>query len=89
MPQLVTRLTFLWSVLNIVLSLMCYILAVISLVSDKLDWDDWLPICFALKAVGWSPFIALEFYDTFFEHLYYDVAYQNEKLITSRTSSPL
>lgn len=29
-----------------------------------------------IKSICWSPFIALEYYDTFFEHVYYDVQWQ-------------
>lgn len=30
-------------------------------------------ICLCIKAGCWSPFIAFEYYDTFFENIYYDV----------------
>jgi hypothetical protein len=29
-----------------------------------------------IKSICWSPFIALEYYETFFEHVYYDVQWQ-------------
>lgn len=32
--------------------------------------------CLVIKAVLWAPFIALEFYDTIFENIYYDVQWQ-------------
>jgi hypothetical protein len=32
--------------------------------------------CLVIKAVVWSPFIALEYYDTVFENIYYDVQWQ-------------
>ena len=32
--------------------------------------------CLVIKAFMWSPFIALEFYDTCFENVYYDVQWQ-------------
>ena len=32
--------------------------------------------CIAVKAVCWAPFLALEYYDLFFENIYYDVQFQ-------------
>lgn len=32
--------------------------------------------CLVIKAVTWSPFIALEIYDTIFENVYFDVQWQ-------------
>jgi len=52
----------------------CYLFAIlaISSTSSKLQL---VGICFIIKIACWSPFLAVEFYDTVFEHLYYDVAY--------------
>lgn len=32
-------------------------------------------ICLCVKAITWSPFIGMEFYDIIFEHLYHDVSW--------------
>mmetsp|Transcript_41737 Transcript_41737/g.54969 ORF Transcript_41737/g.54969 Transcript_41737/m.54969 type:complete len:82 (-) Transcript_41737:972-1217(-) len=52
----------------------------------------WLYICFIVKAVTWSPFLAMEFYDTLFEQIYHDVQFQINVIKpgggNSRTASP-
>jgi hypothetical protein len=37
---------------------------------------QWFFICLIMKAVCWSPFIAIEMYDTVFENIYIDVNFQ-------------
>lgn len=36
----------------------------------------WIYNIFLVKAVCWSPWVGWEYYDMFFEHLYYDTQYQ-------------
>ena len=47
-------------------------------------------IAFMIKALTWSPFLALEFYDTLFEQIYHDVMFQLNviKPYNSRNASP-
>lgn len=49
-------------------------------------------VCFLVKALTWSPFLALEFYDTLFEQVYHDVQFQLNVIKpntgASRTVSP-
>jgi hypothetical protein len=40
----------------------------------------WFFVTLMVKAVAWSPFIALELYDTVFENIYYDVNFQNNPI---------
>ena len=44
-----------------------------------------------IKAIGWSPFLGMELYDTIFEQIYHDVNFQINviKPANSRTASPL
>jgi hypothetical protein len=56
----------------------CYLVAILSFKNDTSD-NKWLGFVFILKSACWSPFIALEYYDTIFEHLYWDVAFQIDK----------
>ena len=34
---------------------------------------SWIFLCIFAKALSWSPFLGLEYYDTLLEHLYHDV----------------
>ena len=47
-------------------------------------------IAFMIKALTWSPFLAMEFYDTLFEQIYHDVMFQLNviKPYNSRNASP-
>ena len=48
-------------------------------------------VCFIVKALTWSPFLALEYYDTLFEQIYHDVQFQLNVIKpgnNSRTTSP-
>ena len=47
-------------------------------------------IAFIIKALTWSPFLALEYYDTLFEQIYHDVQFQLNviKPSNSRNASP-
>ena len=36
---------------------------------------------FMIKAVFWSPWVGWEYYDMFFEHLYYDTQYQLNQMV--------
>ena len=56
-------------------SIFVYIVAVLTYNSSHIKYSDWLALVLQMKAFFLSPFIAFEYYDTFFEHLYYDVAY--------------
>jgi len=78
MPRFITWSMNLLSVINLLSTVSCYLFAILAIAStsDKLQA---IRICFIIKIVCWSPFLAVEFYDTVFEHLYFDVAYQNEK----------
>ena len=39
-------------------------------------WREWVFATFIIKSVSWAPFVALEYYDTFFEQIYHDVKFQ-------------
>ena len=47
-------------------------------------------VAFMIKALTWSPFLALELYDTLFEQIYHDVQFQLNVIrpYTSRSASP-
>ena len=47
-------------------------LAFTPLVSPQ-QFLTWFFYCLDIKAVTWSPFIALEYYDLLFENIYFDV----------------
>jgi len=50
---------------------------------------QWMFICFIAKALTWSPFLAMEYYDMIFECVYHDVQFQlNEISSGSRNTSP-
>ena len=36
---------------------------------------QWLFIVFIMKALTWSPFLAMEYYDMIFEQIYHDVQF--------------
>ena len=68
----------LFGVLTFLMSIIAYIFCL--LVFGRLNKDpnvrQMVFICFIVKAVTWSPYLALEFYDTLFEQIYHDVHYQ-------------
>lgn len=43
-------------------------------------------VCFFVKAVLLSPFLGLEYYDIFFEHIYFDVQFQLNQIKTGSTA---
>ena len=63
------------SCMGLFATILVYIAAVMTYDNDHVKYSDWLALVLQLKAFLWSPFIAFEYYDTFFEHLYFDVAY--------------
>lgn len=42
-------------------------------------------ICLSVKACAWSPFIAVEYYDTIFEHVYHDVSWMLNPIDAGQT----
>ena len=81
------------SYISLIMTGVCYLVAILSFRNDTSD-NKWLGFVFILKSACWSPFIALEYYDTIFEHLYWDVAFQIDKqpessvVSTPETKSP-
>ena len=60
-------------VFSLLMSLVSYFLCMMVYSGS---YDDLRPIwfgCLLVKALTWSPFLGIEFYDTIFEHIYYDV----------------
>ena len=47
----------------------------------------WFFVTLMIKAITWSPFIALELFDTVFENIYYDVNFHNNP-IKPQTKAP-
>lgn len=68
--------------------LFCFI--VFGGLNDDPSLRKWVFICFIAKAVIWSPFLGLEYYDMLFEQIYNDVQFQLNviKPDGSRSASP-
>lgn len=49
----------------------------------------WFFVCLTMKAVCWSPFIAIEYYDTVFENIYFDVQFQLNPIKPKKTPKPV
>ena len=61
--------------ISLLLSIITYIFCIL-IYSDTFSEPkvrEWLIVLIFAKAVSWSPFLGLEYYDTLLEHLYHDV----------------
>ena len=79
-------------VIGLIMSLVSYILCFVVFggLSDDPSMRKWVFICFIAKAVIWSPFLGLEYYDMVLEQIYHDVQFQLNviKADGSRSTSP-
>jgi hypothetical protein len=66
-PKAIRTFIVILSYVSLIMTITCLVVACVK--------NDLLHIFLILKSLCWSPFIALEYYDTIFEHLYYDVAF--------------
>ena len=62
---------------SLLMSLVSYVCCVIVFggFTKQLKYRQFLFSCFIVKAVTWAPFVAMEYYDTFFEQIYHDVKF--------------
>ena len=82
-------------VMSLLMTLIAYIFCI--LVFGGLNKDpkvrEMVFVCFIVKAITLSPFLALEYYDTLFEQIYHDVQFQLNVIkpgtSSSRSASPL
>ena len=68
------RLLLLISVISLLISALLIIFSYLAFAqSDNPQFLSGFFYCLYFKAVAWSPFIALEYYDLLFQHIYFDV----------------
>ena len=64
--------------LSLVTTILTYVFCIIVFgdVNDNATTRKWCFSIFIIKAIIWSPYVGLEYYDMCFEHLYHDVQFQ-------------
>ena len=65
-------------VLSLAMDIVCYLCCIVVFggLSNTEKTKGILFSCFVIKSVLWSPFVGMEYYDTFFEQIYHDVKFQ-------------
>jgi len=64
------------SFFSLIASIATYVVSFLAFVSVTVNLKFYVNLFYlivAIKAFCWSPFLGMEFYDTFFEHIYLDV----------------
>lgn len=77
-------LSFVMSVVLILFSFLAFTPAISP--TQFLKWFFW---CLMMKAVCWSPIIAIEYYDTVFENIYFDVQFQLNPIKPKKIPKPV
>jgi NO-binding membrane sensor protein with MHYT domain len=73
---------------SLLISILSYGLCMLVFGGMRSDYRKLMFGCLLAKAVTWSPFLGMEFYDTVFEQIYHDVQFQINVIRPDGTTSP-